>query len=243
MTRLRTALFTASLALLFAVSASPTPVHAQDWQQEIQIVTTIPYDDPLHVFLDSLASIFDRNPEVPLRRSVDDDAPVPYRVLRDSLYDEGLDLRSASHVLIRYQFNLSAQGTGVVETIKDLYFIFRLDEAREDLPILYLSTADPLVSSLLLDRGISSTMNLMSFTPFRQHMAFPVLHGQNRTEVVELGRRALRDDLAPRQRQLVALLNEQMGFGPGSYQLSTMYQQKQDARSTTRVAADTTLFR
>lgn len=246
MTRLRTALLTGSLALLLAFSLSPAPTHAQQWEQEIQIITTIPYDDPLHVFLDSLASIFDRNPEVPVRRSVNDETPMPYRTLRDSLYADGVDLRSASHVLIRYQFNLAAQGEGIIETLEDLYFIFRLDESSEDLPILYLNAADPLVSSLLLNRGIPSTMNMKSQTPFRRYMAFPVLHGQDRTEVVELGRQALRDDMAPQQKHLVSLLNDQMGFGTGGYALSTTYQQKKAQRAgggpLTQVAADSTLF-
>jgi len=244
MIRLRTALLTGSLALLLAFSLSPAPVHAQEWRQEMQIITTVPYDDPLHVFLDSVASIFDRNPEVPVRRT-GSDAPMPYRTLRDSLYADGIDLRSASHVLIRYQFTLSSQGEGVVETIDDLFFIFRFDEASEDLPILYLNTADPLVSSLLINRGIPSAMNMESQTPFRRYMAFPVLHGQNQTEVVELGRQALRDDLAPKQQWLVSLLNEQMGFGPGAYALSTAYEQKKEKRMRQggpQVAADSTLF-
>ena len=245
MTNCRPILFIASLALFFA--SITVPAQAQEWGQEIQVITTIPYESPTQVFLDSVASILDRNPDVMVRRSPRDKSPVPFRTLQNELYDEGVDLRSASHVFLRYQFDLNEQGSGVTETIQDMHFIFRFDESESDLPILYLNTRDPVVSGVLLNRGIPSPVNMRSMTSFRQFLAFPVLYDQQQTVVVEIGRRSLREELGPRQTALVDFLNEKMGFGPGSYALTTRYEEKQDrmqAEDTpVRVAADSSLFR
>lgn len=245
MIALRPALFAGALALLLAFFAAPT--HAQEWRQELQVLTTVPYQSPTHVFLDSLATLLNKNPDIRVRRSDEDRELIPFRTLQNELYDEGVDLRSASHVFLRYRFDLNEQGSGIIETIQDLYFIVRFDESESDLPILYVDTKNPIVSTLLLNRGISSPVNMRSVTPFRQFLAFPALYVQQETAVVEMGRRPLRDELGPRQTALVEFLNEKMGFGPGSYALTTRHEEKMDrmrAEDTpVRVAADSSLFR
>lgn len=243
MTRRRFILFTASLALLLI--ALTVPAHAQQWRQELQVLTTVPHESPTHIFLDSIATLLGKNPDMLVRRSPKDEAPMPFHTLQDTLYEEGIDLRSASHVFLRYRFDLNEQGSGVIETIQDLHFIFRLDESESDLPILYVDTTTPIVSNLLVHRGIPSPVNMRSMTPFRQHLAFLVLHAQQETAVVEMGRRPLRDTLDPRQAALIEFLNEKMGLGPGEYALTTRYQERQDrmqADAPTRVAADSSLF-
>lgn len=244
MTLRRPVLLLASLALfLVAVTA---PAHAQQWRQELQVITTVPYESPTHVFLDSLTTLLNNNPDVLVRRSDKDKEPAPFRTIQNELYEEGIDLRSASHVFIRYRFDLNEQDDGIIETIQDLHFIFRLDESASDISILYVDTKNPIVSNLLLNRGIPSPVNMRSVKPFRQFLAFPVLYGHQETAIVEMGRRPLRDDLGPRQATLIDFLNEKMGFGPGAYALTTQYQEQQDrmqADSPTRVAADSSLFR
>lgn len=211
--------------LLIGLVAGPTL--AQQWRQEVQIITPIQLGDPTHVFLDSLDAVLARTPDLLLRRTADSSS-MSYRALRESLYADGLDLRSATHALIRYRFDLTEQGSGVVETVEDLYFIFRLDESREDLPILYLDTRDPAVSDLLLDRGIPSPVNMLSVTSFRQLLAYPTLQERYETAVVEFGGRTLREYDDAQQSMLLRLIEEHMSVG--SYVLTTAHQQMATSR-------------
>lgn len=214
--------------LILLLSVAPSSIQAQDWQQEIQIITPIQYGEPMYVFLDSLASALDRNPTMRVHRSNDDSTSMTYRALREDLYEEGVDLRSASHAFIRYRFDLNPQGSGVIETIEEIYFILRLDESRADLPILHVDTQNSNVSTLLVDRGIPSMVNMKSYTPFRQMLAYPVMNQRQETAVVELGRRALRDqEIAPQHEMLLGILNDHMSAG--TYVLNTPHEQMASA--------------
>jgi hypothetical protein len=207
--------------LLLGVIAGPAL--GQQWRQEVQIITPIQFNDPTHVLLDSLAAVLDRTPDLQVRRTADSSA-MSYAALRESLYADGVDLRSATHAFIRYRFDLTEQGSGIIETIKDVTFIFRLDESREDLPILYLDTQDPAVSDLLLNRGIPSPVNMLSVTPFRQLLAYPFINERNETAVVEFGGRTIREgDNAAHQSMLLGLIEEHMSVG--TYVLTTSHQQ------------------
>lgn len=221
MTHIRFSSVAAGLVLALAIAI--TPAHAQEWRQEIQLITPIQFGEPTYILLDSLAAVLDRNPDIRVRRTADDSNTRPYRDLREDLYAEGMDVRSASHAFIRYRFDLNPQDAGIVETIQGIYFIFRLDEAYSDLPILYVDTSDPEISNLLTDNGIPSMVNMRSVSPFRQMMAFPVISSRQETAIVELGRRALRDDLAPEQLMLLDHINENMSMG--TYVLTTTHQQ------------------
>jgi hypothetical protein len=218
MTRLP--LLAGGLALLLLLTTAPA--HAQEWRQEVQIISPIQFGEPLYVFVDSLARVLDRNPETRVRRSADA-APQPFREVRESLYDDGVDVRSASHAFVRYRFDLTDQGSGIIETMEDIFLIFRLDESREDLPILHLSTRSPLVSRLLTDNGIPSPVNMMALTPFRQLMSFPVVTARQETAVVEFGRRAVRNNEVPQQTSLLHLIGDHMSLG--TYDLATSHQQ------------------
>lgn len=217
MSRLLLALVTGSL--LFVFSLSYMPAHAQEWEQEMQVLTTVEYGSPMYVFLDSLAVRLDKNPTFPIRRSVDDAALMPYSTLLPTLHEEGVDLRSASHVFLRYRFAHAPQGSGIIETLDDLYFIFRLDESTSDLPIVHIDTKSEVVSTLLLDRGVSSVMNIKSVQSFRKLMSFPLLYNQQETAIVEVGHTSLREDLQPHHQQLIDYLNAERGV----YMLKTLY--------------------
>jgi hypothetical protein len=218
MTRLRSLALAGGLVLLSACLA--VPAHAQQWRQEIQIITPIQFGDPTHVFLDSVDAVLARTPDLRVRRQADSTA-MSYRSFRESLYEDGVDLRSATHALIRYRFDLTEQGYGVVETIEELYFIFRVDESRVDIPILYLNTRDPNVSALLTDHGIPSMVNMLSVTPFRKLMAYPYLNERYETAIVEFGGRATREALPARQAMVLTLIDEHMSVG--TYVLSTAH--------------------
>lgn len=217
---LRSVLLAGSLVLLCALA--PESTYAQQWQQKIQLITPIQFNDPTHVLLDSLAAVLARTPALRVRRTADSSA-MSYRALQESLYADGLTLQSATHAFIRYRFDLTEQGSGVIETIEDVTFIFRLDESREDLPILYLDTQAPAVSDLLLDRGIPSPVNMLSVTPFRTLLAYPSLTERDETTVVEFGGRTLREGDAAHNILLLRLIEEHMDVG--AYVLTTAHRQ------------------
>lgn len=217
MTRFLSSLLTGSLVLLLTL---PLSTQAQDWRQEVQIVTTIPSGTPLHVFLDSMGTVLEENPELRVQRSPNDTSSMKAKDLRAALYEEGLDLTSATHAFIRYRFDLPGTGSGVVETIQDIHFIFRLDESRSDLSLLYLNTRDPMMSRLLVEKGIPSPVNMMSVTPFRKLLAFPVVTDRYETAVVEFGGQTVREGPGPQQASLLSLINEHLSVG--TYVLTTI---------------------
>jgi hypothetical protein len=222
MNRIFSSILAGSLVLLLAIAPSPT--QAQDWRQEVQIITTIPFDSPLHVFLDSVRTYLDDHPNVRVKQSPQDTSSMRARELREALYADGLDLTSATHAFIRYRFDLPASGSGVVETIQDLYFVFRLDESQSDRSILYLNTRDPMVNNLLQEKGIQSPVNMRSFTPFRKLLAFPVVNDRYETAVVEFGHQTVREEPGPEQASLLHLINDHMSVG--TYVLTTMREDK-----------------
>jgi len=210
----------ASLGLLLLLTALPSA--AQEWRQEIQIITPVSFGDPTHVLLDSLTAVLANASDLPIRRAPD--SPVTsYSDLREALYEDGLDLQSASHAFLRYRFDLAGQGTGVVETLESITFIVRIDESRADLPILHLDTRAPVVSALLRERGLASLVNMKSITPFRTLMAYPYLTAHQETALVEFGGRTMRAALPPRQAAVLTLLDEHMTMG--TYGLSTTSEQ------------------
>jgi len=211
--RMLPALFGGLLLLLV-----PTSVHAQEWAQEIQIVTTVGYEEPLHVFVDSLSNALTQNPDTRVKHTPQDDAGVSFTELRAELLNNGLALNSATHAFIRYRFELTA-GSEIVETIETMYFIFRGREDRSDIPILYVDTREPVVGTLIRKSGIPSPVNLKSVTTFREMLAFPQLHSRQETAMVEIAGRAVRDDNTEEERILTSFLTDQMISGSGSYVL------------------------
>lgn len=209
--------FVGSVLLIFGFATAP--VQAQEWRQEVQLIALIGYQDPLHVFTDSLSNALARNPQVQVRRKPTDTVPMSFGELREELYADGVDLNSATHVFIRYQFNLQL-GSAVIETIKDLYFIYRGNETRADLPLLHVSAREPVVNDLILHSGIPSLANMEVVNTFREMLAFPHLNNREETAMVEIAGRPLRADDSPHQRTLEEFLTEHMNIGGGSYVLS-----------------------
>lgn len=205
-------------SLLLLLSVSPSLVQAQEWAQEVQIITTVGYGEPLHVFVDSLSDALSRNPDAQVKRSPRADAPVSFADLQDELLAEGLDLNSVSHAFIRYRFELGT-GSEIIETIEDMYFIFRAREDRSDLPILYVSTREPVVNALIRNSGIPSPVNMKAVQPFRNMLAFPYLNTRQETAMVEVAGRAVREENPQQQQLLTDFLTDRMTLGMGSYVL------------------------
>jgi len=205
-------------SLLLSLSFSVAPVHAQEWAQEVQIITTVGYQEPLHVLVDSLNDVLTRHPETQVKRTPQADGTVSFRTLRDELLKEGIDLSSASHAFIRYRFEL-VSGTEIVETVEEMYFIYRGREDRSDLPILYVDMQEPVVNDLIRNRGVASPVNLKAVKTFREMLAFPHLNTRQETEMVEIAGRAVREDNSEQQEILTDFLTNRMTIGGGSYVL------------------------
>ena len=206
--------------LVFVLALSIAPVQAQNWSQEIQVITTVRNGEPLQVFTDSLSAMFFRHPEVLVRREVTDAIPMPAAQLRDQLYADGVDINSATHALIRYQFELRGDSE-IVETIKGIYFIYRGSESQADLPILYLNPAEPFINNVIRTRGIPSLMNMEVVDTFREMFAFPYLNERQETAMIEISGRSLRGyTVTPEQRILEEFLTDHLNMGGGSYVLS-----------------------
>lgn len=216
------------------------PVHAQEWQQEIQIITTVRPGEPTYVLLDSLDAVFERTPDVRLRHSADDVNALPYDDHLDNLLAEGVVLNSATHAFIRYRFSLNSHSSQLTESIQDIYFISRFDENYADLPILFVDAEDPLVSDIILKNGIPNIVNMKSITTFRELLAFPLLRKRQETAMVEFAGRTLRDDYVPQRESLLKFLDDHMNLGLGTYVLTTSYEQKVKSEKTVQSAAPAT---
>ena len=205
-------------SLLLLCSYAIPSAQAQEWAQEVQIITTVGYGEPLHILVDSLSDILARNPQLQVRRTPEDDAPVAYSDLRDELLNDGLDLSSASHAFIRYRFEL-VNGSEIVETIDEMYFIYRGREDRSDLPILHISTRMPVVNDLIRNKGVPRLTNLKAVRSFREMLAFPYLTRRQETAMVEIAGRAMREDNPRQEHLLTEFLINRMTLGGGSYVL------------------------
>jgi hypothetical protein len=205
-------------SLLLLCSYAIPSAQAQEWAQEVQIITTVGYGEPLHILVDSLSSVLARNPETLVQRTPQDDAPVAYSDLRDELLSEGVDLNSASHAFIRYRFEL-VNGSEIVETIDEMYFIYRGREDRSDLPILHVDTRMPVVNDLIRNKGVPSLTNMKAVRSFRDMLAFPYLNRRQETAMVEIAGRAVREENPRQEHLLTEFLTNRMTLGGGSYVL------------------------
>lgn len=211
--------------LLLLMFLTPISTTAQEWAQEAEVITTVGYDGPLHLFLESLSIALADHPDTRVRRTPQDSTYRPYHALQEELYEDGVSLPSASHAFLRYRFDLRGKGTRTVETLQDIHFILRLDAMQTDLSIIHISTEDPLVQEVLTTRGLQNGMNLHALSSFRNLMAFPILSARDEAEtaLVELGRRPVRGAEGVRTQQtLLRMLRDHTNAGAYTYELSTI---------------------
>lgn len=209
-----------SLFFVLTLPLLSAPAAAQEWAQEVEVMTRIEVDGPVYTFLDTLSAALDQRPEVRLRRSEQDETAIPYADLREQLYEDGIDLLSATHAFVRYRFDIRER-TRLVETVKDIYFILRVDEAESDIPIVYLRTRDPMISELLTHSGVASPVNMKAITPFRELLSFPILSRRSASAIVAFGGRPLRGDFEREHSMFMEFLREYTMGNGGSYVLHT----------------------
>lgn len=208
---------------LFVFLLSTPPVHAQEWRQTVQVITTVRYDEPLGVFADSLSKFLSQRPTTLVRRSAQDPASIPFTDLREQLYEDGVEIRSVTHALVRYRFDFDRQ-LQLVETIEDVNFIYRIDESQTDLPLLYLDFDAPTINDFVRTRGIRSPVNMASVTTFRQLLSFPSLRKDHEIVITEIGGEAVRSEAVTREQQVVVqFLSGYSEVGPRSYVLTSKH--------------------
>ena len=196
-------------------------VYAQEWRQTVQVITTIRYDEPLGVFADSLSTFLARHPTTLVRRTAQDPASVPFTDLREQLYEDGVEVRSVTHALVRYRFAFDRQSQ-LVETIEDVNFIYREDESQADLALLYVDFDDPTIDDFMRTQGIRSPVNMASVTSFRRLLSFPFLRKNHEMVITEIGGKARRSEAFTSQQQVVVqFLSGYSEVGPRSYILAT----------------------
>jgi hypothetical protein len=210
-----------SLLLLLVLSAGG--VQAQEWGAPIQVVTPVKHGGPIHTFLDSLSAALEKNPELQVRRTLDDVQSVPFHELERTLLEEGLEITSASHVFVWYRFALD--GSRIVESIDEMQFIYHENASNTDRPLLHVSTWEPAFSDVLVGSGFSKSTNIELSTSFRALMAFPILGEQQETYVVESSRRPPYYNFGRRRvDELMRYLDTFIYGTTDSYGLTTGYQ-------------------
>lgn len=209
--------FAGSLLLL---ALGVTSAQAQVWRQTVQVIATVRYDDPLGIFADSLSVFLAQNPTTMVRRSAQDPVAIPFGELQEQLYEDGVEVRSVTHALVRYRFDLNRRWQ-LVETIEDVNFIYRADESQPDLAILHVDFRDSALGPFLQERGILSPINMASIMSFRRLLSFPALQKDPALVIAEIGQEVLRDDgFTPQQQVVLRFLSGHSEMSPRAYVLA-----------------------
>lgn len=191
-------------------SASPRAGHAQAaWQQTVQVIAPVEAEEVTGILLDTLATAFEKQ-NASIRKGPD--APVqPYSAVQRELSQEGLDVRSATHVFITYRFRVTSAGTRY--KIYDLYFIFRPPNASDtDIPVLYVDLTDPdTYERVLVEGGTTIPYNEAAFLQFREQVSFHALRDDVR--VVQVGEQIIRDEkLAAAEKERILKITTQFTY-------------------------------
>ena len=198
-----------SSSLVLAVVALlllPMAAQAQFWEQEAQIIVPNEPETVVRQFIDSLAAEFERRPTATVRRQEGGDR-ISFAALSDSLLDDGVGLRSASHLFVSYSFE---RGTvGLTEIIRSVTLIYRSNMLDDpDLALIHLTNNNPTLRSVLRNNGYRNPENLGAVTPYRQVLAFPTLSQIEGTKMVRYAGTELREDFNVRLDHLMARLTE-----------------------------------
>lgn len=193
------------LVLVAAWTFAGSPAEAQRWSQRAQVITPIERDQPVYLFLDSLVHKMETSEGVFVRRSPSDRDLVPLATLQKDLLDDGLGLLSASHAFIQYDFSIV--NDQFIETVERISFIYRSGFAEdEDVALFTVTTNDPIVASVLEEKGLPISTNLRSIRPFAEMLSFPRLIRGGNTTVVRVNGETVREGFDARRNNLTAQL-------------------------------------
>jgi hypothetical protein len=202
------AVSTALAVLVAALLFVPSVAQAQFWNQEAEIIVPNQPNSLVRAFIDSLGAEFDRTPGALVQRVPGGDS-VAYLDLSDALLEEGVDIRSASHLFVSYTFLHTA--TGLIESIRSVTLIYRplsptLDEP--DLALLHLKGDNEQLQTVLRTSGRRNPANLGAITPFRESLAYPKLSQIDESHLVRFAGEELREGFDLQRDHLLSLLTE-----------------------------------
>lgn len=183
-------------ALVFA-----TPVRAQQWAQNVEIVTTVKSEQPTRVFLDSLVNEIRMRDSVRVRRepggermSLDD--------IQSTLIEEGIGLFSANRLFIEYAFEI--RDNEFIEVIQSLQFIFRPEgTGQEDLSVLYVTGNRDVTREVLKTQGIPNPQNLEDVALFKDELSFASLSLDQGADMVSVAGTPVRGEFDRRRKRVL----------------------------------------
>jgi len=189
----------AILAALLVVV--PQSASGQVWLQTARVVTPVE-QGPVRVMLDSLVSVMERR-GIEGRRSPDQEAMRTVTELRNELIEEEqIGLNGANHAFIDYRFSIGS-GTSFQQQISAIHFVFRPGPDQADVPILYLNVRQPWVDQFLRNKGTTLSTNEAAFIPFHRHLGFAQIARPDKTQVVEIGGRTVREGFQKEKEDLI----------------------------------------
>jgi hypothetical protein len=187
--------------LLLVAAVSVTPVRAQQWAQNVKIVTTVESEQPTRVFLDSLVNQIRMRDSVRVRREPGGER-MTLADIQNTLIDEGVGLFSANRLFIEYAFEI--QDNEFIEVIQSLHFVFRPQAAGEnDIPVLYVTGNREYTKNVLKTPGIPNPQNLEDIALFKDELSFAGLSLDQGADMVSVAGTPVRGEFDQRRKQVL----------------------------------------
>lgn len=202
------------LAVLFACSLlaviSAQDAQAQEWRQNARIITPVenvpPWEGPrgaLSTLLDSLVFVAEsEDGNYRLRRSPQGEKMSVTEIKTELIDEEGIGLKSASHAIISYRFELDGKND-FQESIKTIQYIFRRGEGQEDISMIHIDAQKDWVQRVLYRMGTPTSENLDANILFRTQLRFTKVSEESGAQLVEIGNRTVREGFEEKKKDFV----------------------------------------
>lgn len=181
--------------------SSSQDAHGQLWLQTARVVSPVERG-PVRALLDTVQAVAERK-NVAVKRSPNADTEGPMSELQDQLIrEEGIGIGSANHVFIEYRFTIGSGG-GFEQEVSVLHFVFRPGPNQNDIPILSLDGRAPWMKKILENKGTGLPTNEAALIPFHRHLDFSHVARHEKTTVVEIGGRTIREGFQEKKLALI----------------------------------------
>ena len=174
----------------------------QDWLRTVEVRVPVTDDLPTRTLVDTIESHLGRNASVQVRR-VEDSTAIPFSELQNLLLDEGLSLSgSASHAFLQYRLSQDRNGD-FHQDIRSVGLYFSPQgEAEEDTPLLFASSSDAWLQTILNQKGTPLPTNQAAIQLFRDKLGIGKILRLDGAEISAFGGETLRNERAERKRVL-----------------------------------------
>ena len=190
-----------AVALLLLLSTAAQPAQAQQWAQEIEIVTSVESEQPTRVFLDSLVTAVQERDTLRVRREAGGEE-MTLKALQNTLIEDGIGLFSANRAFIEYRFEI--RDNRFVEIIQNVHFIFRPPSSGEtDVPLLYADASHPVVQQVMTNQGVPNPENLEAISLFRDELSFASLSIDQGADIVAVAGSPIRGEFDQRRKAVL----------------------------------------